>query len=165
MCLSQVSQPWRAGLGSGRFHRIQMSPLRSILCRFAQQHLRLRRDLQLLGAGKSSNLLTNSAFLQKSNGCPCGQMHFLLYGTGMQTWEYSPLYAIRSYAYLWLHALPACLHAHVLQTNKVAIEQLCVFLQQLHDCPLLSDCRSFFFSFFLSSLCCRCWCSTLCGAS
>ncbi|CAG00499.1 unnamed protein product, partial [Tetraodon nigroviridis] len=46
-------------------------------------------------------------------------MHYLLYGTGMQTWEYSPLYAIRSYAYLWLHALPACLHAHVLQTNKV----------------------------------------------
>lgn len=48
-------------------------------------------------------------------------MHYLLYGTGMQTWEYSPLYAIRSYAYLWLHALPACLHAHVLQTNKVTI--------------------------------------------
>ncbi|KAG7266703.1 hypothetical protein CRUP_037270 [Coryphaenoides rupestris] len=41
-------------------------------------------------------------------------MHYLLYGTGMQTWEYSPLYAIRSYAYLWLHALPAWLHAHVL---------------------------------------------------
>lgn len=49
------------------------------------------------------------------------QMHYLLYGTGMQTWEYSPLYAIRSYAYLWLHALPACLHAHVLQTNKVTL--------------------------------------------
>ncbi|XP_077402409.1 alpha-1,2-mannosyltransferase ALG9 isoform X2 [Vanacampus margaritifer] len=48
-------------------------------------------------------------------------MHYLLYGTGMQTWEYSPLYAIRSYAYLWLHALPACLHAHVLQTSKVLV--------------------------------------------
>ena len=24
----------------------------------------------------------------------------------MQTWEYSPTYAIRSYAYVWLHALP-----------------------------------------------------------
>uniref|UniRef100_A0A8C5CXK7 Mannosyltransferase n=1 Tax=Gadus morhua TaxID=8049 RepID=A0A8C5CXK7_GADMO len=48
-------------------------------------------------------------------------MHYLLYGTGMQTWEYSPLYAIRSYAYLWLHALPACIHAHVLQTNKVLV--------------------------------------------
>ncbi|XP_012987966.1 alpha-1,2-mannosyltransferase ALG9 isoform X1 [Esox lucius] len=48
-------------------------------------------------------------------------MHFLLYGSGMQTWEYSPLYAIRSYAYLWLHALPASLHAHILQTNKVLV--------------------------------------------
>lgn len=54
-------------------------------------------------------------------------MHYLLYGTGMQTWEYSPLYAIRSYAYLWLHALPACLHAHVLQTNKVTIPHLLSF--------------------------------------
>ncbi|XP_059815332.1 alpha-1,2-mannosyltransferase ALG9-like [Hypanus sabinus] len=45
--------------------------------------------------------------------------HFLLYGTGFQTWEYSPAYAVRSYAYLWLHALPAWFHARVLQTNKV----------------------------------------------
>lgn len=32
--------------------------------------------------------------------------HWLLYGTGMQTWEYSPLYALRSYLYLWLYAGP-----------------------------------------------------------
>ncbi|CDQ86431.1 unnamed protein product, partial [Oncorhynchus mykiss] len=48
-------------------------------------------------------------------------MHFLLYGYGMQTWEYSPLNAIRSYGYLWLHALPASLHSHILQTNKVLV--------------------------------------------
>ncbi|XP_041030445.1 alpha-1,2-mannosyltransferase ALG9 isoform X4 [Carcharodon carcharias] len=47
--------------------------------------------------------------------------HFLLYGTGFQTWEYSPVYAIRSYAYLWLHVLPAWFHAKVLQTNKVLV--------------------------------------------
>ncbi|XP_012677447.2 alpha-1,2-mannosyltransferase ALG9 isoform X2 [Clupea harengus] len=47
--------------------------------------------------------------------------HYLLYGKGMQTWEYSPTYAIRSYAYLWLHALPACFHAKILQTNKVLV--------------------------------------------
>ncbi|KAG2470076.1 ALG9 mannosyltransferase, partial [Polypterus senegalus] len=46
------------------------------------------------------------------------QTHYLLYGKGFQTWEYSPAYAIRSYAYLWLHALPAWFHAKVLQTNK-----------------------------------------------
>ncbi|KAH7642506.1 hypothetical protein HUG17_5551 [Dermatophagoides farinae] len=33
--------------------------------------------------------------------------HFLIYGNGFQTWEYSPKYAIRSYAYLWLYMLPA----------------------------------------------------------
>lgn len=32
--------------------------------------------------------------------------HFLLYGEGFQTWEYSPVYAIRSYGYLLLHAIP-----------------------------------------------------------
>ncbi len=34
-------------------------------------------------------------------------LHMILYGSGFQTWEYSPVYAIRSYAYIWLHALPA----------------------------------------------------------
>ena len=33
-------------------------------------------------------------------------IHFLLDNTGLQTWEYSPVYAIRSYAYLWLYAGP-----------------------------------------------------------
>ena len=36
-------------------------------------------------------------------------MHFLVEGWGLQTWEYSPIYAIRSYAYLWLHSLPSLL--------------------------------------------------------
>ncbi|XP_028838858.1 alpha-1,2-mannosyltransferase ALG9 isoform X2 [Denticeps clupeoides] len=47
--------------------------------------------------------------------------HYLLYGKGMQTWEYSPTYAIRSYAYLWLHTFPAFFHAKILQTNKVLV--------------------------------------------
>lgn len=33
--------------------------------------------------------------------------HFLLYGNGFQTWEYSPEYAIRSYFYIWLYVIPA----------------------------------------------------------
>lgn len=32
-------------------------------------------------------------------------MHFLTHGWGLQTWEYSPEYAIRSWAYVGLHAL------------------------------------------------------------
>ena len=34
------------------------------------------------------------------------QTHYLLYGSGFQTWEYSPTYAIRSYGYLLLHLFP-----------------------------------------------------------
>lgn len=50
--------------------------------------------------------------------------HYLIYGKGFQTWEYSPAYAIRSYAYLLLHAWPAAFHARILQTNKVRAGQL-----------------------------------------
>ncbi|CAG8808323.1 18095_t:CDS:2, partial [Racocetra persica] len=34
--------------------------------------------------------------------------HYLQYGYGMQTWEYSPEYAIRSWAYIKLHAIIVC---------------------------------------------------------
>uniref|UniRef100_A0A1Q3G447 Mannosyltransferase n=1 Tax=Culex tarsalis TaxID=7177 RepID=A0A1Q3G447_CULTA len=34
-------------------------------------------------------------------------VHYLLYGKGFQTWEYSPEYGLRSYLYLLLHAAPA----------------------------------------------------------
>jgi alpha-1,2-mannosyltransferase len=30
--------------------------------------------------------------------------HYLMYGFGFQTWEYSPVYGLRSYLYVWLHA-------------------------------------------------------------
>ncbi|KAL4446276.1 hypothetical protein ABPG77_003083 [Micractinium sp. CCAP 211/92] len=34
-------------------------------------------------------------------------LHFVLYGSGMQTWEYGAQYALRAYIYLLLHAVPA----------------------------------------------------------
>lgn len=34
-------------------------------------------------------------------------IHFLIYGKGQQTWEYSPEYALRSYLYVILHSIPA----------------------------------------------------------
>ncbi|CAB3221142.1 unnamed protein product [Arctia plantaginis] len=34
-------------------------------------------------------------------------LHYLVYGNGLQTWEYSPVYALRSYLPLWLFAVPA----------------------------------------------------------
>lgn len=34
-------------------------------------------------------------------------LHLFLHGEGFQTWEYSPVYAIRSYFYIYLHYIPA----------------------------------------------------------
>ena len=36
-------------------------------------------------------------------------LHFLVHGQGQETWEYSPDYALRSYWYIFLHALPTSL--------------------------------------------------------
>jgi len=33
-------------------------------------------------------------------------LHFVLFGNGLKTWEYSPAYSLRSYLYIYLHALP-----------------------------------------------------------
>ena len=54
------------------------------------------------GAAKSSRAAPSGPTLS----LPLPQTHYLLYGSGFQTWEYSPTYGIRSYAYLLLHILP-----------------------------------------------------------
>lgn len=41
-------------------------------------------------------------------------MHFLIYGKGFQTWEYSPQYALRSYTYVLFHTVPAWILQQVL---------------------------------------------------
>ena len=46
-------------------------------------------------------------------------MHYLMHGSGFQTWEYSPAYAIRSYAYVWLNMLPIKLYAAILEASKI----------------------------------------------
>ncbi|XP_071950209.1 alpha-1,2-mannosyltransferase ALG9-like [Antedon mediterranea] len=48
-------------------------------------------------------------------------LHYVLFGKGFQTWEYSPTYAIRSYAYILLHSLPGHLHSLLLQANRVLV--------------------------------------------
>lgn len=45
--------------------------------------------------------------------------HFLVFGKGLQTWEYSPQFAIRSYFYLMIHATPAWLYHKLLQPNPL----------------------------------------------
>ncbi|XP_050355089.1 alpha-1,2-mannosyltransferase ALG9 [Nymphalis io] len=46
-------------------------------------------------------------------------LHYLVYGNGLQTWEYSPTYAIRSYMPLWLFAVPAKILSYV--TTPVSV--------------------------------------------
>uniref|UniRef100_A0A914EH62 Mannosyltransferase n=1 Tax=Acrobeloides nanus TaxID=290746 RepID=A0A914EH62_9BILA len=45
-------------------------------------------------------------------------LHLFLFGRGFQTWEYSPIYAIRSYFYVYLHYIPAQLLFPLLYTSK-----------------------------------------------
>lgn len=45
--------------------------------------------------------------------------HYMLYGKGFQTWEYSPEYALRSYFYIMVNMVPAWLYSHLFQSNRV----------------------------------------------
>jgi alpha-1,2-mannosyltransferase len=45
--------------------------------------------------------------------------HYLSHGYGLQTWEYSPDYAIRSWLYIALHALVGNVRRILPQSNKV----------------------------------------------
>lgn len=47
--------------------------------------------------------------------------HQLIYGQGLQTWEYDPRFALRSYLYLLVHAVPAWLYARLLQPNPMLV--------------------------------------------
>ena len=60
-------------------------------------------------------------------------LHFLDRGYGFQTWETSPVYAIRSYAYALLHLLPAKIPFWILGPEKVIkpLRFICV------DCGVL----------------------------
>ncbi|PAV89619.1 hypothetical protein WR25_19659 isoform C [Diploscapter pachys] len=48
-------------------------------------------------------------------------LHLLLFGEGLQTWEYSPVYAIRSYFYVYLHYMPARLLYNILPSSKIGV--------------------------------------------
>ncbi|KAF9972115.1 mannosyltransferase [Actinomortierella ambigua] len=48
-------------------------------------------------------------------------LHYLQYGSGLETWEYSPMYAIRSWAYILLHAIPAELARLAMSANSLQL--------------------------------------------
>ena len=47
--------------------------------------------------------------------------HYMMYGSGLQTWEYDPEYAFRSYAYVGLHALVAAVCGGAWGADKIAV--------------------------------------------
>ncbi|CAG8545511.1 13018_t:CDS:2 [Acaulospora colombiana] len=47
--------------------------------------------------------------------------HYLQYGYGMQTWEYSPEYAIRSWAYIKLHAIIGGIFDYIFGHDKIKV--------------------------------------------
>jgi len=47
--------------------------------------------------------------------------HHLLYGHGLQTWEYDPRFALRSYLYILVHAIPGWLYSRLLQPNPMLV--------------------------------------------
>lgn len=70
-------------------------------------------------------------------------MHYLQYGTGLETWEYSPVYAIRSWTYILVHALPAEITRLAMSANRVSIFLLFTWhaaLAHLHTVVLLCAC-------------------------
>ncbi len=72
-------------------------------------------------------------------------LHFILYKTGFQTWEYSPVYALRSYLYIYLHALPLLPFKYVF--SKITLFYMLRFLFAL----VSSKCESNLFKALLSS--------------
>ncbi|XP_065644928.1 alpha-1,2-mannosyltransferase ALG9 isoform X2 [Hydra vulgaris] len=68
--------------------------------------------------------------------------HYLLYGTGLQTWEYSPDYALRSYAYLLIHVLPAQIVRQFFGANKITVFYYIRFFLGV----ICAACETYFFT-------------------
>nr|CAD7460849.1 unnamed protein product [Timema tahoe] len=69
--------------------------------------------------------------------------HYLLFGKGFQTWEYSPEYALRSYTYLLVHMVPVWVYNHLLQPNRILLFYFCRCLLGL----LCAFCEVYFYKY------------------
>eukprot|EP00088_Acartia_fossae_P061658 TRINITY_DN7413_c0_g1_i12.p1 TRINITY_DN7413_c0_g1~~TRINITY_DN7413_c0_g1_i12.p1 ORF type:complete len:603 (+),score=24.17 TRINITY_DN7413_c0_g1_i12:65-1873(+) len=67
--------------------------------------------------------------------------HHLIYGQGLQTWEYDPKYALRSYLYLLVHALPGWLYTKLVSENPLQVFYLTRFLLAC----ICSSCETYFY--------------------
>lgn len=48
-------------------------------------------------------------------------LHYLINGHGLQTWEYSPEFALRSYTYLLIHGVPGWIYKSIFQSSPMLI--------------------------------------------
>lgn len=48
-------------------------------------------------------------------------LHYLIYGHGLQTWEYSSQFALRSYTYLLIHGVPAWVYNSIFHPSPMLI--------------------------------------------
>ena len=62
-------------------------------------------------------------------------LHFIVYGSGMQTWEYSATFALRPYVYLLLQAAVVAPAAAVLGPDRGGFVLLSA-VHTMHTCPL-----------------------------
>ena len=91
---------------------VSVDPLDQVLRCHVHDHLGLRRrsasaslSCPPLSSAELFHLLTTTLRLAAFNYWD--PLHYLVHGKGLQTWEYSPEFAIRSYFYLLIHSGPA----------------------------------------------------------
>ncbi|XP_055377743.1 alpha-1,2-mannosyltransferase ALG9 [Condylostylus longicornis] len=48
-------------------------------------------------------------------------LHYIIYGHGLQTWEYSPQFALRSYTYLMLQGVPGWIYNKIFEPSPLLI--------------------------------------------
>lgn len=48
-------------------------------------------------------------------------LHYLMYGQGLQTWEYSAEFSLRSYTYLLIHGVPGWIYKSLLNPNPMLV--------------------------------------------
>jgi len=64
-----------------------------------------------------------------------------MFGSGFQTWEYSPKYAIRSYAYLLLHTFPGKAQIQLFEANKLLVFYFLRFVLSI----VCAACETYFY--------------------
>ncbi|BES97102.1 Alg9-like mannosyltransferase family [Nesidiocoris tenuis] len=74
--------------------------------------------------------------------------HYMMYGKGFQTWEYSPKFALRSYTYLLFQLVPAFIYNVLMRPDKLFIFyfQRCLLAVSCSACEVYfykSVCREF----------------------